>query len=428
MSQPTCAGGFIWALLDDGLKRPDTGEIDTAGNQAPDGIVGPYRQREGSYYAIKEIWSPIQVTHQSGPDFTIENHFAFTDTSQCRFTWQYREYEFPLKPGIAPRVILKKEGIVPSPRISAGGKGYLRLPDDVWFPGLDGVLSLRVNDSQGRELWTWTWQWPPNIPPRHSIRSNGPRGTVTESTDEVELRSGDLVVEISRKTGFLIGVHRNGQKFSLSGGPRPAAGTAQLTQMEIDPIQIAATFSGPLNKVAWHLDDGWLHCDYTYTAEGTNDYLGVLFDYPENLVKHKRWLGDGPYRVWQNRLRGVTLGVWENDYNNTLTGWRDWVYPEFKGFFANVRWLQLDTTEGPITVVNNSSVPFVQVLTPEFPPMNLVGKAFAPVPQCGLGFLDAIPPIGSKFKEARFGGPQGQSNMAHGEYSGAVSFYFGKLP
>ncbi len=34
-------------LLDEGVKRPDTGEIDVAGNQAPDGIVGPYRQREG---------------------------------------------------------------------------------------------------------------------------------------------------------------------------------------------------------------------------------------------------------------------------------------------------------------------------------------------------------------------------------------------
>jgi hypothetical protein len=174
--------------------------------------------------------------------------------------------------------------------------------------------------------------------------------------------------------------------------------------------------------------NGWIDCNYTYTAEGTNDFIGVIFDYPENLVQHKRWLGDGPYRVWKNRLRSVTLGVWENDYNNTLTGFRDWMYPEFKGFFAGVRWLQLDTTEGPITVVNHNAVPFMQVLTPEFPPMNLVGKAFAPAPKCGLGFLDAIPPIGSKFKEAKFGGPQGQPNVAHGEYAGAVSFYFGKLP
>jgi len=192
---------------------------------------------------------------------------------------------------------------------------------------------------------------------------------------------------------------------------------------------VSAKFDGDLKSVLWRVNgNGWINCDYTYTAEGTNDFFGVLFDYPEKLVTHKRWLGGGPYRVWKNRLRGATLGVWENDYNNTIAGWRDWIYPEFKGFFAGVYWLQLDTAEGPITVLNNHGVPFTQVLTPEFPPANLVGKARAPLPECGLAFLDAIPPIGSKFKEARFGGPQGQPTVAHGEYTGSLSFYFGKLP
>jgi len=124
----------------------------------------------------------------------------------------------------------------------------------------------------------------------------------------------------------------------------------------------------------------------------------------------------------------VTLGVWENDYNNTLTGYRDWIYPEFKGAFANWRWLQLTTKEGPVTIVNQSGVPFLQALTPDFGPDNLKAKAWAPVPQCGLGLLDAIPALGSKFKEAKFSGPQGQPTVRNGELSGAVSFYFGKLP
>src|SRR5262249_23377441 len=159
----------------------------------------------------------------------------------------------------------------------------------------------------------------------------------------------------------------------------------------------------------------------------TNDFAGVTFDYPENLVRHKRWLGDGPYRVWKNRLRGVSLNVWENDYNDTLTGFRGWIYPEFKGFFSDVRWLQLETSEGQFTVINNSATPFVQVLTPEFPSTNLVGKAFALVPKCGLGFLDAIPPIGSKFKAPGAMGPQSQPNFTTGTRSGSFSFYFGKL-
>ena len=52
-------GGFFWALVDEGVKRPDTGALDLAGNRAPDGIVGPYREKEASFYTIKELWSPI---------------------------------------------------------------------------------------------------------------------------------------------------------------------------------------------------------------------------------------------------------------------------------------------------------------------------------------------------------------------------------
>jgi hypothetical protein len=193
-------------------------------------------------------------------------------------------------------------------------------------------------------------------------------------------------------------------------------------------VRVTSLFEGDLERVTWLIrSDKHIICDYTYRATGTQDVFGVVFDYPENLVKKKRWLGDGPFRDWKNRLRGVTFGEWENDYNNTITGYSGWQYPEFKGCFANVRWLQLETTEGLITVAPEN-IPYVQVLTPEQPPDNLIGKTKVNLPQCGLGFLHAIPPIGTKFKPAAAGGPQSQPNVGQGEYSGRVSFYFGKLP
>jgi len=33
-----------------------------------------------------------------------------------------------------------------------------------------------------------------------------------------------------------------------------------------------------------------------------------------------KWLGDDPYRVYKNRMKGVDFGVWEKAYNNTNTG------------------------------------------------------------------------------------------------------------
>jgi hypothetical protein len=90
--------------------------------------------------------------------------------------------------------------------------------------------------------------------------------------------------------------------------------------------------------------------------------------------------------------------------------------------------MQLETTEGLITFVPERSESFVQVLTPDSPPTNLVGKTAVQLPQAGLAFLHAIPPIGSKFKGASASGPQGQLTAAAGEYRGSVSFYFGTLP
>jgi hypothetical protein len=322
MSYSNCAGGFIWVLTDEGIKNPHTGQLDTAGNQAPDGIVGPYREREGSFYAIRDIWG----TNQIAPQTEVTN-----------------------------------------------------------------VIRPTAGNNFSRRVFI----------PRQAQRA-------IIATEEIS--GGGLLVRIAGQTGMLQSLERHGNKLSLHGGPRLVGTNAELT------------------NVSWELhSNGWLHCDFGYTVTGPQDAFGVVFDYPEELVKKKRWLGDGPFRVWKNRLRGVTFGEWENDYNNTITGHSGWVYPEFKGCLANVRWLQLETTEGLITVVPEN-IPYVQVLTPEQPPDNLIGKTKVNLPQCGLGFLHAIPPIGTKFKDAASSGPQGQPNVGQGEYSGRVSFYFGKLP
>ncbi len=427
-------GGFVWALTDDGVRRPDTGEIDVAGNQAPDGIVGPYRQKEGSYYTIKELWSPIVVTPgQSlpGEKVCIANRYSFTDAKQCTFTWQLRKFRGPGEPGAGFMMIAEGKAAIPS--IPPGSTNTIKLGLPRNWRKADAV-ALRVNDPTGRELWTWVWPLPDADSSGKLLPApENQEVAITQSETVIGVRAGDLRVEFSRDTGMLTRVQRGAQTFSLSNGPHPAPGQAKLQSLTAmsssSGYNIRATFDGDLKTVEWRLQkSGWLQCDYTYTANGPMDFHGVAFDYPEDRVKHKRWLGDGPYRVWKNRLPGVTFNVWENDYNNTITGWSDWVYPEFKGCFANVRWLQLETTEGPITIIPSSGCPFMQVLTPEFPPAKLAGKTIAPLPRAGLAFLNAIPPMGSKFKEARASGPQGQPNVANGEYSGSVSFYFGPLP
>jgi Glycosyl hydrolases family 2, TIM barrel domain/Glycosyl hydrolases family 2, sugar binding domain/Glycosyl hydrolases family 2/Beta galactosidase small chain len=425
-------GGFIWALLDEGIKRADNGQIDVSGNEAPDGIVGPYREREANFYTVKQIWSPIQITREplaGNFSFKVENHFSFTDTKDCKFTWEWRR--FPKLGEAGTNFTVVSSGVFKSPEIPPGGVGKLefeKIP-----PAVGDALAVRASDPTGRELWTWIW---PKKNDDASRLADGPaaeHAVPAETNGVITIHTGDLTATFSKQTGWLLGVQRGEQFFSLTNGPRPAVGSAPLKEIHFDDdgpdAFVSAKYDGALKSVLWRVyNNGWIQCSYDYHAEGTNDFLGVIFDYPENLVKSKRWLGDGPYRVWKNRLEGEKFGLWQNDYNNTITGWRDWIYPEFKGCFAGVRWLQLDTDEGEISVVNVSGVPFFQVLTPEFPPAKLAGYTAPPLPICGLGLLDAIPAMGSKFQRAENNSPSGARTVAQGDYHGTVSFYFGRLP
>lgn len=94
---PLSAGGFLWDFADQGVVRRDRSDsLDTDKSRGADGIVGPYREKEGSYYAIKEIWSPVyfepkEITRTFGGRLTIENRYHYTNTSQCRFTWKLKK-------------------------------------------------------------------------------------------------------------------------------------------------------------------------------------------------------------------------------------------------------------------------------------------------------------------------------------------------
>lgn len=415
---PYLGGGFIWAYLDEGVRHPPTDEIDVCGNEAPDGIVGPYREREASFYAIKQVWCPLEILETNlPPDFagrlTVRNHFSFTDAGQCRFHWQIRRFIPVARADNHDRNIVA-EGDAPAVTIPPGGQGKVDLswPNHGWQAAADSegeYLFVRIQDPSGHELWTYSWRLP-----QPETRQRTGEAPVAEASDfgpnhsdPIRLTAGSLEVKLDGPTGELLEVRQAGQPFSLARGPR-AVGT-----------------NATIQSIAWKLfAGGRLQCHYTGTVTGTNDYWGVTFDYPEGLLRGKRWFGDGPYRVWKNRTVGVLPGLWQNAYNNTITGWRGWVYPEFKGCFANVRWLQLQTAEGRITVVNDSGIPYLQVSNPEFPPANLAGHTLPSLPTCGLGLLAAIPPVGSKFQAPEEVSPSGARSVASGSFAGTVTFQF----
>ncbi|MFD2147443.1 glycoside hydrolase family 2 protein [Mucilaginibacter antarcticus] len=154
------AGGFLWALVDENVIRTDKNNIyDGYGNRAPDGLVGPHREKEASFYGVKEIWSPVYIKPQPidktfDGKITVENRYDFTKLSQCKFKWKLVKLPSAQAKTTAP---LTTATGVPAPLELAphqSGTLNLKLPAN-WAS--NDVLYLTAYGPYNEELYTWTW-------------------------------------------------------------------------------------------------------------------------------------------------------------------------------------------------------------------------------------------------------------------------------
>lgn len=185
---------------------------------------------------------------------------------------------------------------------------------------------------------------------------------------------------------------------------------------------VAAETEDGSGQFRWTLSEaGGLKLDYSYKLDGEVTYHGITFDHPEDKFRSVKWLGDGPSRVWQNRLRGTTLGTWEIARNDIQPG-ESWAFPEFQGCFGGLHWAKLATETGNITVISADSTTYLRVGTPR------ISHPFTTVafPAGDLSFLKAIPAIGSKFIKPEDSGPSGKPAKVSGEHKGTLVFRFGE--
>ena len=154
---PTVAGGFFWAFADEGIERTDrNGRIDNMGNAAPDGIVGAHHEKEGSYFAVKEIWSPVEsarsAVRRRRLEMHVENRYDFINLERCSLTW--RALRLPFAPSRA-----RTRGAGGRPRADAGDRRRqwptLGIARRCKTLAPDEILEVGVRDPQDQELWKW---------------------------------------------------------------------------------------------------------------------------------------------------------------------------------------------------------------------------------------------------------------------------------
>jgi len=366
-SNPRFTGGFLWSFADEAVVRTDKDNIlDSDGNHAPDGIVGPFQEKEGSFYTIRDIWSPIQISpvtiiEHFGGKLMIENSYIYTNLDQCTFEWELKKME-----GYSAGVTIQT-GKVQGPDAQPGESRILdlKLPENFFEADLMGLTAF---DPTGKIINTWSW----------------PLTTPDQVVQKLD-RTFELGTEISiNEIGNNIQVEIDNLTYLFD------SGNGRL-------LEVSKEVASPR---IWQKD---------------LDFLGISFDYPEELVKGVKYLGKGPYRVWKNRLRGGTIDVWQKEYNNTITGesFGNLVYPEFKGYHADLFWMELHTEEGKFKILTETPGLYFRLFTPQTP-KHAQGGVAPPFPSGDLSFLYEIPAIGTKFQKAEEMGPSSQKGEIGG--------------
>lgn len=449
-NHPRCAGGFIWMFADEGVVRTDQdGRIDNVGNYGADGIVGPHHEKEGSFFTIKQVWSPVQIMNTALPGnfdgtFDVENRYDFTNLKDCRFVWTLKTF------GSRERTVSTGEikGTDIPPR--ASGKLNIALPSG-WRNA--DALYITAYGPANEELWTWDWQWktPAGF---YSFAEGNVSIRAKEEGDYLVVGSGSVMLTFDKKSGELTHVKESGKTISFGNGPRFIAlrrgdrsldmfynhddkearskervyldisGENKLTDFSYDStndsVVVTARYSGNMRQARWVIKpDGAIRLDYSYQYDGTVELMGVMFDYPENQVVSKRWLGKGPYRVWQNRLHGARFGIWENEYNDPVPG-ESFVYPEFKGYFSYWCWADIHTTEGVISLGNTCEDNYLGIYSPHDGRDALLYT----FPPTGISVLKVIPAVRNKVNTTDLIGPSSQAKWVTGLQRGSLYLKF----
>ncbi len=414
---PLFAGGFIWAMIDEGVVRTDrNGEIDTDGTNAPDGVLGPHREKEGSWFTIRDVWSPIQIAPLRirpmwDGRFVVNNESLFSRLDEYLMNYRILSDDQVLS-----------QGSVKLPNIERGESGYASLPGTEDFKQGD-ILELVALNSQGDTVNVWTYPlcYADEYFQKHTIAPSAASASVEGTT----LSSANGVKAVfDEKTGMLSHIYNKVKEIPFNNGPLPVGMKAKLQHISArqdgNDALLVMRYTGAIDSIVWRMKpNGWLGMDAVilnnrngkrfdgafFDAEVRN--LGFSFSYPENLCRGMRWMGKGPYRVWRNRLRGPQWGIWQKNYNNTVTG-ESWDYPEFKGYHANVYWAEMQSDQAPFKFYTETDGLYYRVFTPEEPKaLNGEKQTMQPFPEGDLSFLFEIPGIQS-YKPIEQLGPEAQ--------------------
>lgn len=431
-------GLMIWALFDEGLMRTDMGyTVDCQGSKAADGILGPRGERTDCYYTVREVWSPVVIANDridGGFDgkLDVHNKFTFLNLNQCAIQWKLLNFANPDSANKGHRTVAS--GKVAVGDIPAGSKGTLSLDLPDTYLNSD-ALSIEVRDASGQLVYAKRM---PTTNDRTWFRANLKKPFTKDKGNGkvITFRRGTSALRFDAHSGVLTAVLDKNKTTSLGTFPSlefaaedPDAkidtgkGSRAIVTKKDGAFIIESKNTKGFDALKWTLKpSGEVVLDYAYTLpKGNYHYAGIGMKVAANDVLRKRWMGEGPARIWKNRTQGGVLDVYAVEKQINVPGA---VYnpPEFEGCFAPWNW-------AVFYLKNNLNIGFQNHTDVTLGVLNPVNghspkKAVWHYPEEeGFYFFDCISSVGSKWKPAAEFGPDAQPTLIDQQIKGRVSMF-----
>jgi hypothetical protein len=428
---PLSAGGFLWDFADQAVVRKDLHDsLDTDKHRAADGILGPHFEKEGSYYAIKEIWSPVYIETKEISNFnnavslSVENRYTYTNLKECKFSWTTRRFlsgsSYTPQDSLIAISILGDSGKIEAPNVMPSGKGVIKFILPLTSHNYDfDALYVTAKDASGREIFTWSF---PLCKPDKFISQSRMYNVpvkIVQKDSIYQVTTGFLTLLFNNQNGLLLKAENNSKTIPIYNGPiiQEAVNNFKNFSYRFDSTNliIESEFDrkSNYNTLQWTIyPSGLVKMRVRYFPSAYNtDFVGVNFSFPENQIKDIVYLGNGPYRVWKNRMKGNQFGTWYKEYNNTETGEAPWIYPEFKGYYSNLYWCNFNTKDNKhFTVYTETEDVFLRLFTPAWKTDQW--HNYEPIfPSGDISFMQGISSIGTKTQRNETTGPMGMKNI-----------------
>ena len=325
------------------------------------------------------------------------------------------------------------EGHVQLPAIAPGETGKARFTLPASFREGD-VLELEAFEQRGKSICNWTY--PIRLAKQYfdhkmaqtpmTLEAVQP-ATATQTATSIELKSDRVTVTFDPATGMISRITSGGTEVPFKDGP-VAVGMKMRYEPTLSYVRnsnegavYCAKYKGAADSIVWRLTDkGLLYMDAILLnrASGGGGFddafmdskvfnLGLTFSYPEKNCSGMKWMAAARTVSGKpdsgNELWSMAQRVQQYHHRRSF---ENLVYPEFKGYHANMYWATLESDTTPFTIYSRNDGIFFHVFTPE-EPKGRVKDTMPKFPEGDISFLLDIPAICS-FKPIEQQGPNSQ--------------------